>query len=114
MQERRREPRIAVSVPLQVYDLARECYLGNVANVSRGGLMLFSPTAIGGNRIFQIAVTLPETVGAQDKTQLFLGVESLWQESCDDGQGFWVGFQIIDLQPQDAVLLDRLIEVLSR
>ncbi|BCX82531.1 hypothetical protein MIT9_P2117 [Methylomarinovum caldicuralii] len=113
MQDRRREPRIAVSVPLQVHDLARECYLGNLANISSGGLMLFAPTAIACNRIFQIGITLPEPLLTQEKNRLDLGVESLWQESCDEGEGFWVGFQIIDLQPQDKALLGRLIEALN-
>ncbi|GAB4358527.1 MAG: PilZ domain-containing protein [Methylohalobius sp. ZOD2] len=112
MSERRKEPRVPVLIPLRVHDQGSGEVLGELANLSRRGMMLFGQRSIEPNRVFQVEIALPES---RDLTtnRLGLGIESLWTER-DEGDGrYWIGFEIIDFAPQAAELLEQLIDQFS-
>lgn len=108
MSERRKEPRVPVLVPLRVYDQGSGKVLGELANLSRHGMMLLSQGLIEPNRVFQVEIPLPESQGFAG-TRLCLGIESLWFEQDEGGSQYWIGFEIIDFAPRAAELLDYLI-----
>ncbi len=107
MIERRKEPRVLVTVPLRVCDLGSGEVLGELVNLSRHGMLLLSQCLIEPNRVFQVEIPLPEALGFLG-ARLRLGIESLWYEP-GEGNQYWVGFTIIDFAPEAIELLDRLI-----
>ncbi len=108
MLERRREPRVPVLISLRVYDQGSGEVLGELANLSRHGMMLLSQHLIEPGRVFQVEIPLPENQSLAG-TRLCLGIESLWFEQDEGGGQYWLGFEIIDFAPWAAELLDYLI-----
>jgi len=108
MQERRKHPRKAVSQPLKVTDVDRDRLLGHLVDVSLDGLMLIAREALPVNRVFQVALDFPAEM-APDRGVTF-GAESLWREMTGDPGQYWLGFQIIDIAPENAEKLRRLID----
>ncbi len=111
MSERRKEPRVPILIPLQVFDCSSDRALGELVNLSRHGLMLLCRQLIEPNRIMQIEIPLPKPV--ESEASLCLGVESLWREADDAQERFWVGFQIIDCSPKMTSVLEKLLEEFS-
>lgn len=112
MPERRKEPRVPVLISLRVYDQGSGEVLGELANLSRHGMMLLSQRLIEPNRVFQVEIPLPENQSFAG-TRLCLGIESLWFEQDEEGGHYWLGFEIIDFAPRAAELLDYLIAQFS-
>jgi len=108
IQDRRKHPRKKVDRPLIVNDLDRGEALGCLVDISIEGLMLISPDPVEVNRVFQLSLELPEEFGAS-QAALF-GAESLWREVSNDPWKYWVGFQIIDIAPEQIGKVHRLIE----
>ncbi|MCX8049801.1 MAG: PilZ domain-containing protein [Methylohalobius sp.] len=112
MSERRKEPRVPVLIPLRVYDQGSGEILGELANLSRHGMMLLSHRLIEPGRVFQVEIPVPkdQSLGS---TRLFLGIESLWFEPDEGGMQYWLGFSIIHFAPGAVELLDDLIAQFS-
>lgn len=108
MSERRREPRFPVLVPLRVLDTGTGELVGELANLSKHGLMLLTQYMIQPNQILQVEISLPSDGELPEK--LNLGIESLWFEEDNEAGQYWVGFQIIDLAPESTEMLDTLIQ----
>lgn len=112
MSERRKEIRVPVLVPLDVYDHGAGELLGELANLSLHGMLLLSRRCIDPNRILQVDIPLPESLSDGGMT-LCLGIESLWAEEDATGDQYWCGFQIIDYAPQALHVLEKLIAEFS-
>ncbi|QSA96053.1 PilZ domain-containing protein [Methylococcus sp. EFPC2] len=108
MQERRKHTRYKVTQALAATDLDRERILGHLVDVSLDGLMLITRETLPVNRVFQLQLELP-TEMAPARSVVF-GAESLWQEPSGDSGHYWVGMHIIDISPENSVLLSRLID----
>ncbi len=106
IQERRQHSRKRVSQPIKVLDESSDLSLGFLVDISLGGFMLLADQAMETNRVFQIRLEMPPTFGSP---YLCFGAESLWQESSKESGKCWVGFQIIDISPENAKSLNRLI-----
>ncbi len=100
MQERRKHPRKRTSKLLQIVDVNTNELLGNVVDISLGGVMLICNRAIDDNSVFQVALNVPEDYNGAG--QIEFGAEVLWAESSGDSNQFWVGMHIIDIS-SDAV-----------
>jgi len=72
--------------------------------------MVLSPEAIPTNRVFQLGLELPADIDC-GPAALF-GAESLWTESSSELEKYWIGFQIIDIAPEHAQKIRRLIDAL--
>ncbi len=107
MPDKRREPRFPVLVPLRVLDMGTGEPIGELANLSRHGMMLLSRYLIQPNQILQVEIALPSDGKLPERINL--GIESLWYEEDDDADQYWIGFQIIDLAPENTQLLETLI-----
>lgn len=107
-EDRRKHPRKRVDRPLKVNDLDRGEILGHLVDVSLNGLMLISSDPIDVNRVFQVSLELPD--GIDDGQAALFGAESLWREVSNEPGKSWVGFQIIDISPENAEKVRRLID----
>jgi len=107
-QDQRRSPRIDATQSIQIFDLAHEAVLGNLVNISTGGLMLLTSEDVPMNHVFQLEMTIRFSDDSERSIQF--GAESLWaQETATLGHQ-WVGFHIIDISEENQAVLDRMIE----
>lgn len=107
-QERRKYPRKTTAKILEVFDLNTEEYLGNVVDMSQGGIMLITSLKIEPSTVYQISIKLPNDYAGQ-KTINF-GAEILWTEDCLDTDKKWAGMQIIDITSDTKAEIIHLID----
>ena len=108
MHENRVNPRTRVNERILVEDLNSGQIMGNLVNISAGGLMLLSEIPLAPNRLFQLNLKLPAPIdGVAD---IEFGAECLWvQDGSDTNSPSWAGFQIIDITEQGSQLISQLM-----
>lgn len=107
-QDKRRSPRIDTNQSIQIFDMLQASLMGNLVNISTGGLMLLTSQEIPINHVFQLEMTLQFSDGSNKTIQF--GAESLWSQNTSTPGHEWVGFHIIDISEENQQLLDRMIE----
>lgn len=108
MQEHRVSPRKRVNEKIQVRDLNTDELIGNLVNISAGGLMLLSEIPLTPNRLFQFSLSLPAPINGI--TVIEFGAECLWvQDDTETSGPCWAGFQIIDISDLGTTLIEQLI-----
>jgi len=109
MQEHRVTPRKRVNEKIEIRDLNTGELVGNLVNVSAGGLMLLSEVPLTPNRLFQFSMTLPAPIDGIPVIEF--GAECLWvQDDTETNGPCWAGFQIIDIADQGTTLIEQLIK----
>ncbi len=108
MHEKRRVPRKRAPEKVTVYDQATENAVGQVVNMSTGGMLLLSDKPIPVDSVYQFRIALPEPIDGADS--LYFGAESLWGSPAMDENYYWTGFQIIDIAESDSRILEILIK----
>lgn len=108
MKEHRVAPRKRVNEKILVRDLNTDELIGNLVNISTGGLMLLSEVPLTPNRLFQFSLALPAPVNGIPAIEF--GVECLWvQDDTETGGPCWAGFQIIDISDTGTTLIEQLM-----
>lgn len=105
MQEQRKHPRIPIDADVAVSDVNSGKMLGRLVNISAGGMMLFVDNPVAVHSVFQVGLHLPDSDSAG--ISINLGIENLWCSVSDGARGFWAGFLVIDISPDD---LQHLVE----
>jgi hypothetical protein len=108
MKEQRTSPRKRVTQKIDIVDINRDEYLGNVVNISVGGFMLLCSSQPQINQLFQLRLSLPAPVDGVEYIEL--GAECLWCKSVSDSESCWAGFQIIDISDRDIGLIQHLFD----
>ena len=108
MTEKRKLPRKKAPDSVRVYDRATNTAIGQVVNISIGGMLLISDEPIPTDRVFQLRLSLPEPILGKDS--VMFGAESLWASPAMVEDYFWTGLQIIDISEADSRILEMLIE----
>jgi hypothetical protein len=106
MQEQRTSPRKQVTEKIDIIDINRDEYLGNLVNISAGGFMLLCSTPPPTNQLFQVRMSLPTSIDHVD--HIDLGAECLWCNAVSESGSWWAGFQIIDISDQGIRLIEQL------
>lgn len=107
-QERRKYPRKTTVKILEVFDLNTEEYLGNVVDISQGGIMLITRSNIQEGTVYQVVIKIPDDY--QELDSITFGGEILWTEDSLDPNKKWVGMQIIDISPDTQNKIRQLID----
>ncbi len=108
MHDKRKTPRKKAPEKVTVYDRATDNAVGQVVNMSTGGLLLLSDSPIPVDNVYQFRIMLPDFIDGTDS--LNFGVESLWGSPAMDENYYWTGFQIIDISESDSRILEILIK----
>ncbi len=108
MSDQRTSPRKRVTEKIDIIDVNREEYLGNLVNISAGGFMLLCSDPPPTNQLFQLRMSLPASVAGAD--HIDMGAECLWCNSVSDSGSWWAGFQIIDISDQGVELIRHLFD----
>ena len=108
MQENRVSPRKRVNEKIQIRDLNTGELIGNLVNISAGGLMLLSEVPLSPNRLFQFSMAFPTPINGIPVVEF--GAECLWvQDDTETSGPCWAGFQIIDISDLGTSLLEQLM-----
>ncbi|MCI0652956.1 MAG: PilZ domain-containing protein [Methylococcaceae bacterium] len=106
-EEKRKYLRKKTAKVLKVFDLNTEEYLGNLVDISPGGIMLVTHSDIEANSVYQMRIHFPEDSANQEP--ITFGGEILWTDSRMDPNKKWAGIQIIDISLEMTMRIDRLI-----
>ena len=106
--EKRRFPRKILEEPAQVLDQETGLLLGVLEDVSRGGFSLLTRDPIRLSDVRHVVMVLP---GPNESThQVSLIAECVWCQSGnkqgDHGKDYAAGFQLREIEEQDAVALN--------
>ena len=104
--EQRRNHRISIPEQPHIYDAHSGEIIGDLVNLSSDGLMAASHRHIAGGSICQIRIPL---IKGEQQVDICVGTESLWCEDANDSGTYWTGFQIIDISPDDQLILDAVV-----
>ncbi|MFN2310120.1 MAG: PilZ domain-containing protein [Gammaproteobacteria bacterium] len=108
MSDQRKAERKQIATQLPVVDVNTGHVVGDLADLSPEGFMILARMDLPMNAVFQLSVALPKVMRGVDT--LYFGAESLW---CSDAYSpglYWVGFQFIDISPQDQEVLEQFLE----
>ncbi len=107
MRNKRVSIRKQPSDSIAVIDTNTTQTLGNLANLSTGGLMLIGSISSAPGTLFQLQMQL--AVPTRGISSLEFGVESLWCQRARDTCSYWTGFQIIDISQPTSEAIDTLL-----
>jgi len=108
MDQRRSRDRKHLNQTIDVTDVINQRKLGELVNLSIGGMMIMCDGELETNSIFQLAMTLPAPINGL--TELQLGVDCLWCRHVDNFRRYWAGFQIIDASEDTLACIRELLE----
>lgn len=96
--ESRRQPRRAVQGRVEVFDSIAEDVVGQLGNVSVGGMLLIANRSLPDNALFQFRFNLPDELGGSRPMEI--GAQVLWQERAGAPGQFWIGMRFLGLSPE--------------
>jgi hypothetical protein len=105
--EKRQHTRIALDAKgwrAELIDQVSGDRLGEVVNLSPGGLMLLTPYAVEIENLYQVEC---RATGPDGESKRFsAGLMVLWRSDANEPDAYWAGLQIIDIDaPSQADLL---------
>lgn len=106
MHEKRRHPRFDLADEgwrATLTDQVTGQHLGEVVNLSLGGMMSLGAAALQAEHLYQIELTATGPDG--ERESFAAGVLALWSSPAGRPGSSWTGFEIIDISPADR---DRL------
>lgn len=101
--ESRRQPRRSVQGRVEVFDTITEEVVGQLGNVSMGGMLLIANRSLPDDALFQFRFNLPDGLGAS--RPLELGAHVLWKDRASAPGQFWVGLRFLGASTDDAYRL---------
>jgi hypothetical protein len=109
MPERRKLDRRDFSEYLRLMNENTGELIGHLADISTGGFKLESKNPIGANLDFLLR--MDNTSNVADKDHLVFSARSKWcQPDPDDPALYNVGFQLLDIAPEDIQIFIRIFE----
>jgi hypothetical protein len=104
--EQRRKNRVAIPQHPTILDAHSGKVIGPLVNLSADGLMIAGKEPIDCRHVCQMRIPLIKD-GRQ--LEIRVGAESLWSEDANDSGVHWTGFHIIDISPEDQLILDTVV-----
>ncbi len=109
--EKRKHARFAVDRPIQVINHLDDKELGRLINISEGGFMAIC--GLGGpepGNLLQLTLRDPQG----QTLEIQGGVRCVWREPTHGEDGYWCGYQFIDLSEADRQKLQAYLTSLDR
>ena len=108
MQDRRKLKRKYLVFFGRVFDRQSAQMLGNVADLTPEGVMIISGRPLEVDKDYQLRLDLPEHIFAID--HLDLSGKSVWCQPDIDPAYFNTGFQLADVTPEEAEIIERIVK----
>jgi hypothetical protein len=106
IRNRRREKRVDVRSGVYVWNEIDDAPMGQLANISDGGLMVMTEQALPIDAVFQVRIQPADPSAAQPRFSL--GVETLWAQPGPGHHSYWVGMRVIDISEDGRARLQQL------
>lgn len=103
--------RKTLSSIVQVFDTVTGERIGHIGNISESGVMIIGPAEMVEGNLYQMNFTLPEGDDGPSVT-FHLGAHCLWCSEAESTGTWWAGFEIIDINDQDADTLSHIVVAL--
>ncbi|MBX3690760.1 PilZ domain-containing protein [Dokdonella sp.] len=100
---RRRSPRKTAHVAINVTNAMTGEPMGRIGNLSADGMLLVCNRKVADNALFQLSFELVDADGVPRMIEV--GVHEQWSEPANMPGHFWVGFQFIDVAPEDVATI---------
>ena len=98
--DQRRAHRRPADVTTVVNDVISGRVLGQLGNLSTGGLLLIATQPPRHDAVYQVSLALP---GRNESLEL--GIQEQWQDATPRAGRTWAGFRIIAIDEDDAIRL---------
>lgn len=110
-EERRRQERFSLECYLNVIDADTEALLGQIEDISTGGMKLLSSKPIPPGQDFRLLLEI--SLGDDNKARVFLEARSIWTLE-DINPGFHnTGFSFLGLSSRAEATINNLIAALT-
>jgi hypothetical protein len=106
MHEKRKINRRFLSYFIRVFDSDTRQQIGNLADITPQGILLISLHSIPKGQI--IRLRLEVTPEVSDKPFLEFSAQSKWCQPDIDPKLYNVGFKLLNLTPEDAVIIKKI------
>lgn len=110
-QDRRQYERYSTDFYLCVYQQNQTSPLGQVIDISLGGLQLISNDPIVIDQRFNLLMEVSLESGTHEK--MWFEAESVWSREDDNSDSYNTGFQFLNLAPESLQALQRIADELS-
>ncbi|MDF4003806.1 PilZ domain-containing protein [Luteibacter sp. PPL552] len=104
--EQRRAPRKQVTSPMPVTDVMHDRVIGQLGNLSVGGLLLIGPGAPTPGLVRQVSFALPD---GERTHRVTLGIQEQWHEPAATAGQFWSGYRIVAASDDDLRRIDEWV-----
>jgi hypothetical protein len=104
----RAHKRVPVHYRTHVWDEIEESLLGQLCNVSAGGLLLLSEQKLPMDAIYQIRIEPADSTAFEPFS---LGAETLWMQPGNQGASFWIGMRVIGASEEGRKRLAALVSM---
>ncbi|KAF1007030.1 MAG: hypothetical protein GAK28_02001 [Luteibacter sp.] len=105
--EQRRSPRKRVTGPIPVIDAMSGDVLGQLCNLSVGGLMLLGAGAPATGVVRQVRFPLPDL--RQRDREIVVGIHELWREQASTAGQYWSGHRIVAVVDEHLRLIEEWV-----
>jgi hypothetical protein len=109
IKNRRRENRVDIRSGIYVWDEIEDALMGQLANVSYGGMLVITEHALPINAVYQVRIQPRKASTALPP--FTLGVETLWAQPGPGHHSYWVGMRIVDVSEDGKARLRELMEM---
>jgi len=97
---------------LKIYDLNSNTFIGNVGDLTIDGLMVLTDKPIPLKKEMKIQIELPKSDEFKE-SRLNLRVKTLWRKPDINPDIISIGCQILEIIPENTLLINHLIRVLG-
>ena len=106
-EERRKWKRRHLVYYLKIFNAESGEKIGNLVDITAGGMMLVSGSSMAENQTLRICVELPEEVLQKDN--ICFTAETRWSKMDVNPDLYVTGFEITDITQEDLAVIDSLI-----
>jgi len=108
MVDQRKTKRRYLLYYMRIYDAATRQQIGNLVDITPGGIMIVGEHQIPEGIIMHLRMELTSEVS--EKTYLEFAARSKWSKPDVTPNMYNSGFEILDLEPEDVEIVQRIID----
>jgi len=110
MTVQRKESRKKLMAFTPVYELLHKTLLGYVGDLTPQGVMVIGEKPVEVGRHLTLGIEFPERLVEVHAERVTISARTAWCRQDDSPQYFNIGFEFIDISPENARIIEALLE----